>query len=210
MGRVWCMCAVAGTSRTWKKNMALTEGFSKIRGAPCPLLEQQEAEQSDKTACPRVTTKAWAETITGYGNFQLLPQNHFVLLHTFDFLSPAPGGHHPHLSLPCNELICPNRTGHMRPWRVNMEQELEEWLQKELSLISWEAKLLWKSRNGGLGDTWLLPGGQDWSQKVSPCPLGAALTSCIDLLHYCFLDLKWNNLLLESEMRELSELGLVS
>lgn len=108
------MCDVAGTSRTWKKNVALTEGFSKISGAPCPLLEQWETEQSDKTACPRAATKAWAETITVYANFQLLPQKHLVLLHVFDFLSPGPGDHHPHLSLAYIELICLNRTGHMR------------------------------------------------------------------------------------------------
>lgn len=31
-------------------------------------------------------------------------------------------------------------------WRVNIQQELEEWLQKDLDMICWEAKLLWKNR----------------------------------------------------------------
>lgn len=146
--RVWCMCAVAGTSRTWKKNVALTEGFSKISGAPCPLLEQREAEQSDKTACPRAATKARAETITGYGNFQLLPQKHLVLLHIFDFLSSGPRGHHLHLSLPCNELICLNRTGHMRTMKGGRPRGAGGMVQKELGMICWESKLLWKSRHG--------------------------------------------------------------
>lgn len=70
--------------------------------------------QSDKTACPRATTKAQAEILTGYGSVQFLPQNHLALLLIFGFLSSVPGDHHPHLSLPCNEHVCLNRTGHVR------------------------------------------------------------------------------------------------
>lgn len=48
----------------------LTECFTEINEVPCPLLEQQEAEHSDKTACPRAATKAQAEILTGYGSLQ--------------------------------------------------------------------------------------------------------------------------------------------
>lgn len=192
MDRVWCVCAVAGTSRTWKKNVALTEGFSKISGAPFPLLEQWETEQSDKTACPKAATKAWAETITGYSNFQLLPQKtpcfvtHLWFSISWTWRSPS-------------SLKFTLQWAHL-PQQDRTHENCEGWTSNRSWRNGYKRSWAWYAKRQnccgktGQGDTWLLPLGQDWSEKVSPCPLGAALASCIDLLHYCFLGLKLNHL----------------
>lgn len=51
----------------------------------------------------------------GLWQFSASPSKNTLFCYTpLIFLSPGPGHHHPRLSLPCNELICFNRTGHMR------------------------------------------------------------------------------------------------
>lgn len=144
-------------------------------------------------------TRSWAEwqnclsksshqPITGYGNVQFLPQNHLVLLHVFDFLSSGTGDHHPHLSLPCNELICLNRTGHMRTMKGEHPTGAGGMVTKGAGHDTRGGKIAMEKqawRAGRYVDSSFGPRLE--SETVSPCPLWAALASCMDLQHYCFL-----------------------
>lgn len=89
------------------------------------------------------------------------------------------------------ELICHNRTGPMRTMKGEHPRGAGGMVQKELGMICWESKFLWKSRNGRyLASSF---GPRLKSESLS-LPTWSTLTSWIDLLHYCFIDLNWNHL----------------